>query len=472
MPCSPALLILWAPGGFRFTCYYYRGAYYKAFWADPPACAVGEPRKSYWGEKSLPLIFQNIHRYFLYLALIFLIFLAADVWHALWFTDPMTGLDHFGIGLGTHYSGGESVCLLSGYTFGCHSLRHLIGGGRDKLSRRRCDSNAYSCVSCLNRRHMLWAWCSLFMVAFRRCLCAALQHGHLARLENFLMADYPVHQYDVLIVGAGGAGLRAAIEASAAGVSVGLVCKSLLGKAHTVMAEGGIAASLGNVDERDNWQVHFTDTMRGGQYVNNWRMAELHAKEAPARVRELEAWGAVFDRTADGKILQRNFGGHRYPRLAHVGDRTGLEMIRTLQDHGMHQGMDVHMECTLVSLLKDGRAGGRRVRLRPGARAVQSFSCQGGRAGHGRNRPGVQNYQQQLGRNRRRTFAGLPRRRGTGGHGIHPVPPHRNGLAAERAGNSGHRGRSGRRRRSAEQGGPAIYVRRHSGTLPQPDGRQ
>jgi succinate dehydrogenase / fumarate reductase flavoprotein subunit len=168
------------------------------------------------------------------------------------------------------------------------------------------------------------------------------------------MPDYPIHQYDVLIVGAGGAGLRAAIEASAAGVSVGLVCKSLLGKAHTVMAEGGIAAALGNVDERDNWKVHFSDTMRGGQYINNWRMAELHAKEAPARVRELEAWGAVFDRTADGKILQRNFGGHRYPRLAHVGDRTGLELIRTLQDHGIHQGMDVHMECTLVSLLKDG----------------------------------------------------------------------------------------------------------------------
>jgi succinate dehydrogenase / fumarate reductase flavoprotein subunit len=169
------------------------------------------------------------------------------------------------------------------------------------------------------------------------------------------MAEYPIHQYDVLIIGAGGAGLRAAIEASAAGVSVGLVCKSLLGKAHTVMAEGGIAAALGNVDQRDNWRVHFTDTMRGGQYVNNWRMAELHAKEAPSRVRELEAWGAVFDRTPDGRILQRNFGGHRYPRLAHVGDRTGLELIRTLQDHGVHQGMTVHMECTIVSLLKDGQ---------------------------------------------------------------------------------------------------------------------
>jgi succinate dehydrogenase / fumarate reductase flavoprotein subunit len=167
--------------------------------------------------------------------------------------------------------------------------------------------------------------------------------------------QYKTHEYDVLVIGAGGAGLRAAIEAAATpGVSVGLVCKSLLGKAHTVMAEGGIAAALGNTDERDNWKVHFADTMRGGQYVNNWRMAELHAKEAPDRVRELEAWGALFDRTKDGKILQRNFGGHKYPRLAHVGDRTGLEMIRTLQDHGIHQGIEVHMELTVVSLIKDG----------------------------------------------------------------------------------------------------------------------
>ena len=173
------------------------------------------------------------------------------------------------------------------------------------------------------------------------------------------MSDYETFTHDVLVIGAGGAGLRAAIEASAAGVKVGMVCKSLLGKAHTVMAEGGIAAALANVDDRDNWQVHFADTMRGGQYVNNWRMAELHAKEAPARVRELEAWGAVFDRTKDGRILQRNFGGHKYPRLAHVGDRTGLEMIRTLQDHGVHQGIDVHMEHTVLTLLKqDGRVVG------------------------------------------------------------------------------------------------------------------
>jgi succinate dehydrogenase flavoprotein subunit len=168
------------------------------------------------------------------------------------------------------------------------------------------------------------------------------------------MAEFITHEHDVLVIGAGGAGLRAAVEASARGARVALVTKSLLGKAHTVMAEGGIAAALANVDDRDNWRVHFSDTMRGGQYLNNWRMAELHAKEAPARVRELEAWGAVFDRTKDGKILQRNFGGHAYPRLAHVGDRTGLEMIRTLQDHGIHMGLDVFMEFTMVTLLKDG----------------------------------------------------------------------------------------------------------------------
>jgi succinate dehydrogenase / fumarate reductase, flavoprotein subunit len=171
--------------------------------------------------------------------------------------------------------------------------------------------------------------------------------------------DFETHDYDVLVIGAGGAGLRAAIEASAAGVKVGLICKSLLGKAHTVMAEGGVAAALANVDDRDSWKVHFADTMRGGQYINNWRMAELHAKEAPDRVRELEAWGAVFDRTSDGRILQRNFGGHRYPRLAHVGDRTGLELIRTLQDHGVHRGIGIHMEFTVVRLLlSEGRAAG------------------------------------------------------------------------------------------------------------------
>ena len=161
-------------------------------------------------------------------------------------------------------------------------------------------------------------------------------------------------EHDVIVLGAGGAGLRAAIECSMQGLSTGLVCKSLLGKAHTVMAEGGVAASLGNVDDRDHWKVHFRDTMRGGKFLNNWRMAELHAREAPERVRELEEWGAVFDRTKKGLINQRNFGGHRYPRLAHVGDRTGLEIIRTLQDHGIHQGIDIYMECTGLDLIKDG----------------------------------------------------------------------------------------------------------------------
>ena len=160
--------------------------------------------------------------------------------------------------------------------------------------------------------------------------------------------------HDVLVVGAGGAGLRAAIECSAQKLSTGVVSKSLLGKAHTVMAEGGMAAAMGNVDARDNWKVHFRDTMRGGKFLNVWRMAELHAKHAPERVRELEEWGAVFDRTKEGLISQRNFGGHRYPRLAHVGDRTGLELIRTLQDHGVHSGIDFHMECTALEILKDG----------------------------------------------------------------------------------------------------------------------
>src|SRR6476660_2189394 len=168
------------------------------------------------------------------------------------------------------------------------------------------------------------------------------------------MDKYEVHEHDVLVIGAGGAGLRAAIEAAERGASVGLVCKSLLGKAHTVMAEGGVAAAMGHVEPKDNWQVHFRDTMIGGKLLNNPRMAQLHAQEAPDRVRELEQWGAVFDRTRDGRILQRPFGGHTYPRLAHVGDRTGLAMIRTLQDRGVHQGIEVYMECTVRWILKDG----------------------------------------------------------------------------------------------------------------------
>ena len=168
------------------------------------------------------------------------------------------------------------------------------------------------------------------------------------------MDSYEIKEHDVLVIGAGGAGLRAAIEASAQGASVGLVCKSLLGKAHTVMAEGGMAASLRNADPRDNWEIHFRDTIRGGKHLNNWRMVEIFCQEAAERVAELEEWGALFDRTKEGLIAQRNFGGHRYPRLAHVGDRTGLELIRTLQNHGIHQGLDIYMECCIVELLKEG----------------------------------------------------------------------------------------------------------------------
>lgn len=180
--------------------------------------------------------------------------------------------------------------------------------------------------------------------------------------------NYDVHEYDVLVIGAGGAGMRAAIESAQMGLRTGLVCKSLLGKAHTVMAEGGMAAALGNVEKKDNWKVHFVDTMFGGKFLNQWRMAQLHAQESPERARELETWGAVFDRTDDGQILQRNFGGHAYPRLAHVGDRTGLELIRTLQErvvasgrhpHRVEEEVKVHMECTIYRLLKtDGRISG------------------------------------------------------------------------------------------------------------------
>jgi succinate dehydrogenase / fumarate reductase flavoprotein subunit len=202
------------------------------------------------------------------------------------------------------------------------------------------------------------------------------------------VSEIQTFEHDVLVIGAGGAGLRAAIECSARGLNTGLMCKSLLGKAHTVMAEGGVAAALGNVDGRDNWKVHFRDTMRGGKFLNQWRMAELHARESPDRVRELEEWGAVFDRTRDGLISQRNFGGHRYPRLAHVGDRTGLEIIRTLQDHAIHKGFGVYMECTALQLLLDGgriagvlgywRESGRFVLFR--TRAVVLGTGGGGRA--------------------------------------------------------------------------------------------
>src|SRR5581483_9356710 len=193
-----------------------------------------------------------------------------------------------------------------------------------------------------------------FRGSLRSFVCAIGIFRRNTGPEAVVNDKYEVHQHDVLIIGAGGAGLRAAIEALAQGASVGVVCKSLLGKAHTVMAEGGIAAAMANVDQADDWRVHFGDTIRGGKFLNNWRMAKIHAQESSERVRELERWGALFDRTDDGRILQRAFGGHTFKRLCHVGDRTGLEMIRTLQDRGVQMGFDVYMECTVTRLLKDG----------------------------------------------------------------------------------------------------------------------
>ena len=250
------------------------------------------------------------------------------------------------------------------------------------------------------------------------------------------MSDIEKFSYDVLIIGAGGSGLRAAIAAHEAGLKVAVICKSLFGKAHTVMAEGGCAAAMGNANSNDNWQVHFRDTMRGGKFLNNWRMAELHAKEAPDRVWELETYGALFDRTKDGRISQRNFGGHEYPRLAHVGDRTGLELIRTMQqkivslqqDDARKKGQDsgadesnlrVFAELTITDLHPDrGRRDLRRVRLLARDRQVRPVQGTGGRAGHRRHRQVVQGHVQLVGVHRRRHGPGAARRLDAAEHGV------------------------------------------------------
>ena len=248
------------------------------------------------------------------------------------------------------------------------------------------------------------------------------------------------HDYDVLVLGSGGSGLRAAIAAAEAGAKTGLVCKSLLGKAHTVMAEGGLAASLGNVDPRDNWSTHFQDTMFGGKYLNNWRMAELHAKEAPDRARELEHWGAVFDRTPDREMSQRAFGGHTYKRLVHIGDRTGLEMIRTLQDKTVHSNVDIFMETTITTLIKDGdrvvgcfgyrRATGEQITFSAKALVLAT-------GGSGRIYKITSNSQDCTGDGYALAYDG---RRRTGRHGVHPVPPDRHGVPARRRRTAGDRG--------------------------------
>ncbi len=248
------------------------------------------------------------------------------------------------------------------------------------------------------------------------------------------------HRYDVLVIGAGGAGLRAAIAAAEAGAHTGLVCKSLLGKAHTVMAEGGVAAAFGNVEPEDNWQVHFQDTMFSAKYVNNWHMAELHAQEAPDRVAELEHWGGIFDRTPDRRMDQRAFGGHTHRRLVHIGDRTGLELIRTLQDKTVHSGVDVFMECTITRLLKDGDRVCAAFGYRRETGTFIVFEAAAVILATGRRRPLLEDHLE-LGRERRRWSRPRVRsRRRADRHGVHPVPPHRDGVAARGDRAARHRG--------------------------------
>ena len=275
------------------------------------------------------------------------------------------------------------------YSISCHSCRHIIGGRLKHFSRHPIRYKAWGVVSKLNTKHMQIAWASLLFVALTDLYIRLVAPGGSPIPDSsdgpnrpngktgVTMSEYERHDYDVIVIGAGGAGLRAAIAAHDAGARTAVICKSLLGKAHTVMAEGGIAAAMGNLYPEDNWQVHFRDTMRGGKLLNHWRMAELHAKEAPDRVYELEQWGALFDRTSEGLISQRDFGGHRYARLAHVGDRTGLEMIRTLQQRAVSLGIDVFMEFTITRLLKDagGQPHRRRLRLLAGVRAVRRLRC-------------------------------------------------------------------------------------------------
>ena len=293
------------------------------------------------------------------------------------------------------------------------------------------------------------------------------------------MTDIERHSYDVVVIGAGGSGLRAAIEARLRGKKTAIISKSLFGKAHTVMAEGGAAAAMGNANPRDNSRVHFRDTMRGGKFLNNWRMAELHANEAPDRVWELEAWGALFDRTKDGKISQRNFGGHEYPRLAHVGDRTGLEMIRTLQQkvvalqqedavsHGDPEAMiKVFAETTITRLLTDGGADRRRVRVLPGQRRVRAVRGAGRGAGHRRHRQDLQGHLELVGVHRGRARAGPAGRGEAAEHGVRPAAPDRDGLAAVGEGAAGHRVGARRRRRAAQLRGQAVHVQLRAGRVP------
>ena len=355
LPWSPAFLILWAPGGFPPDLLLLPGRLLQGVLGRPTGLRRRRAAQELPRRELVALILQNVHRYFLYVAIVFISSSPRRL-EGRCGSVPPGGRDEFGIGVGTLVLT-LNVILLGGYTFGCHSLRHLVGGDLDSSLASPARTKAWSCVSCLNKRHHMWAWFSLFWVGFtdvyvRLCSMGVWTDWRIS--DEIESIQKRTHEHDVLVIGAGGAGLRAAIEAARTASRVGLVCKSLLGKAHTVMAEGGMAASLANVDDRDDWQTHFADTMRGGQYVNNWRMAELHAQEAPDRVRELEAWGAVFDRTKDGKILQRNFGGHKLPasRPRRRPHRPRDDPHATGPRHP--PGHRRHMECTVFELLKDG----------------------------------------------------------------------------------------------------------------------
>ena len=336
----------WAPLAFRLTCYYYRKAYFRSFFWHPRSCAVrGAEARRYRGETAFPWVLNNFHRFAFYATVVQVGFL--------WF-DAILAFDfhgRFGIGLGSVIML-ANVLLLSGYTFGCHAFRHLAGGEPRLLLLLDRGAGALPAVEGRQR-------------AQRQARPLGVGEPVLGRGDRHL---HPPPDRTASSPGpAGGSrerrtrtrrsrptssssapaapGCARAIAAAEAGARVLVVCKSLLGKAHTVMAEGGVAAAMHNVAYQDSWEVHFADTMKGGKLINDWRMAELHAKESPERVLELERWGAVFDRTWQGRIHQRPFGAHTYPRLAHIGDRTGLELIRTLQDRAVHTaGVDVHME--------------------------------------------------------------------------------------------------------------------------------
>jgi hypothetical protein len=300
----------------------------------------------------------------------FLFLLAYDVWLATRWPDGAGGTT-FGIGVGTLVLA-VNVVMLSCYTLGCHAMRHIVGGFYDEVSKHPVCDGAYACSSALNYKHQLFAWLSLFTVGFADLYVRLCSMGS-GPITGSLMANATTYTYDVLVIGAGGAGLRAAIEAANSGVSVGLICKSLLGKAHTVMAEGGMAAALANNDDRDSWRVHFADTMRGGQYVNNWRMAEIHAKEAPDRVRELEGWGAVFDRTKDGRSISAisaaivSAAGARWGPHGTRADSNPPGPHRLSRRHRSH---GAHRHRPPARRRTRGRCGGVRPRTRPLSRVL------------------------------------------------------------------------------------------------------